>query len=73
MNKYEYKILRDSAVVSYSVEDINELGKKGWRVIQTIVSDGSYQTTILERELTEKKKCKCPKGYHKMFKNCRGY
>lgn len=21
----------------------------------------------------KKRKCKCPKGYHDMFKNCRGY
>lgn len=49
MDKYEYKVLEDTEVYNYCMEDINALGSEGWRVVWTIVSDNGNERTLFER------------------------
>lgn len=47
---YEYMKLEDTDVYSFSLEDVNHLGRKGWRVISWLYSDTGYEAVLLERE-----------------------
>ena len=49
--KYEYIKLEDSEAKAYNLDDINELGKEGWRVVWTNFNAERFETTLLEREL----------------------
>ena len=51
MKKYEYMKLQDNLTERYDIDDLNELGKKGWRVVWMNSSDVGLETTLLEREL----------------------
>ena len=51
MKKYEYMKLEDGITKNYDIDDLNELGKKGWRVVWMNISDVGSETTLLEREL----------------------
>ena len=56
MKRYEYKLLEDCATKSYGLKDINELAKDGWRVVYTILTDGYYEKTLMEREIENDQK-----------------
>lgn len=49
--KYEYKVLEKipGTDIDFSLEDINELGEKGWKVVTFIVKDNGYEFVLLER------------------------
>ncbi len=51
MKQYEYKMLSDTDTYSYSIDDVNELGKQGWRVIYIDTPDYGHERTLLEREI----------------------
>lgn len=46
MKKYEYLTKWEIAL-----EELNELGKDGWRLINTVIDDQQNTTYFLEREL----------------------
>lgn len=50
MKKYEYKVLQDIyGEESFNLNDINELGKNGWRIMTWKTDDSGYETVLLER------------------------
>ena len=53
MKRYEYKLLEDSPSKFYGIDDYNEFGKEGWKVVYTNIGKGNYQSTLLEREITD--------------------
>lgn len=52
MNKYEYRMLEETAVKRLTLDDLNELGEQGWRVVSWMIPDGGYECVLLERVIT---------------------
>jgi len=50
MKQYEYKLLKDTDGY-YDINDVNKLGKEGWRVVWTQITDSGHEKTLFEREL----------------------
>lgn len=51
MNKYEYKVLEETATTSFNLDDVNKLGAGGWRVVSWKITDGGLETILFEREV----------------------
>lgn len=54
--KYEYKILEETDTFRFNLSDINKLAADGWRVTTWIISDGGYETVLLEKIINNGKK-----------------
>lgn len=52
MIKYEYKLLEDcpNSNITFDIGSINALGAQGWRVVSWQISDGGYESVLLEKE-----------------------
>lgn len=48
--KYEYKVLEETETRRFTLDYINKLGAKGWRVVSWSVADNGYETVLLEKE-----------------------
>jgi hypothetical protein len=53
MKKYEYKLLRDVDTYAWDLEDLNDLGQQGWRVVSWEQSDSGKESVLLEKETNE--------------------
>ena len=51
-NKYEYRVIEETDVSKFTIDDINKAGNEGWRVVQWIIGDNGYETVLLERCLS---------------------
>jgi len=53
-NRYQYKILVAS-VVTRLEDDINNLGKDGWRVVSWTITDNGNESAIMEKIIHDEK------------------
>ena len=51
MKTYEYTVLEEAETRSFTLDDVNHLGKQGWRVIQWKINSSGLESVLFEREL----------------------